>query len=94
MASTTTSNGKNYPFVISFGGMLGREALFVIANYSQLMAAKMDEPILHVHVWINGRIAIAVTRSYSKMIGGDQLPSPLRDQEMEWDLELGLRLYQ
>ena len=28
--------------------MLGREALFVLANLSSLMATKMNEPILHM----------------------------------------------
>ena len=42
--------------------MLGREALVALENLSQLMAAKMDEPILHVRGYINGQILIAVTR--------------------------------
>ena len=37
-------------FVLSVDGMLGREALVLLANLSQLIAAKMDEPILHVQV--------------------------------------------
>ena len=49
-------------FVLSVGGILGKEALVVLANLSQLMAAKMDEPILHVCVWINVWITIAVAR--------------------------------
>ena len=35
-------------FVLYVGDMIGREALVIIPNFSQLMAAKMDEPILHV----------------------------------------------
>ena len=42
--------------------MLGKEDPVAIANLSQLMAAKMEEPILHVHVWINGWTEIVVTR--------------------------------
>ena len=56
------------PFVLSVDGMLGREALVILENLSQLMAAKMDEPISHVQVWINGQFEIAVARSYSRMI--------------------------
>ena len=32
------------------------ENLIILDNLSQLMAAKMDVPILHVQGWINGRI--------------------------------------
>ena len=35
-------------FVLSIYGMLGRESLVVLASLSQLMAEKMDEPILHM----------------------------------------------
>ena len=72
--------------------MLGREALVVLTQLSQTMAVEMDEPILHVRGWINGRIATAVARSYSRMICGAQLPSPLRDREPDWDPESGIRL--
>ena len=40
--------------VLSAGGMLGRGALVILTNFSRIMAAKMDEPILHVQFWING----------------------------------------
>ena len=59
---TATRNEKNALFVLSVDGMLGREALVALDNLSQLMAAKMDEPILHVRGYINGQILIAVTR--------------------------------
>ena len=36
------------PFFLSVDGMLGREALVVLANFIQLVAEKIDEPILHV----------------------------------------------
>ena len=72
-------NGKHFheqrkhfsPFVLSVNGMLGREALVVLADLSRIMAAKIDEPILHVQGWINGHITNAVARSYSCMIRGD-----------------------
>ena len=38
------------------------------------MAEKLEEPISHVHGWVNSRIAIAVARLYSPMIRGDRLP--------------------
>ena len=84
--STSTSNGIFFPFILSVDGMIGREDLVIVANLSGLMAEKNYEPILHVRGWINGLIAIVVARSYSRMIRGDQLPSPLRDQESDWDL--------
>ena len=56
------------PFVLSVGGMIGREALIVLTNLIQLMAEKMNEPILHVQGWIKSRIAITVARSYSLVI--------------------------
>ena len=80
------------PFVLSVDEMLGKEALVVLASLSRIMAAKMDEPILHVRGWINGRIAIAVVRSYSCMIYGDRLPSSLRDWELDWNPGSGLGL--
>ena len=79
-------------FVISVDGMLGTEALVVLTQLSQIMAVIMDEPISHVRGWINGRIAITVVRSYSHMICGARLPSPLRDREPDWDPELGIGL--
>ena len=48
--------------------MIGKEDLVVLVNLSRLVAAKMDEPILHVRDWINGRIAVAVVMSYSQTI--------------------------
>ena len=50
-------------FFLSIDSMLTREALAVLAQLSQTMAAKMDEPIYHVQGWINGRIAIMFARS-------------------------------
>ena len=74
--------------------MLGKEPLVVIGSLSRLMVEKIDEPILHVRGWINVQIAIAVTRLYSRMIRGACPPSPLWDQDPDWDLVLGLGLAQ
>ena len=80
------------PFIISVGGMLGREALVVLTNLIQLVTEKMYDPILNVRGWINRRIPIAVTRSYSRMIRISWLSSPLRDRYTDWGLESGLGL--
>ena len=82
------------PFVLYVDGMLGREALVVLANFSRLVAEKIDEPISHVQGWINGRITIAFARSYSQIIHRDRLPSPLQDWDPEWYPASGLRLAQ
>ena len=57
--------------------MLREEALVILANFSLTMSGKIEEPILHVRGWINGRISIAVAWSYSCMIWDTCLPSPL-----------------
>ena len=49
---------------LSVDGMLGRETLAILRNVSQLMAAKLDELILHIRVYIGSWVAIAVARSY------------------------------
>ena len=43
-------------FSLLVGGMIGKEALVVLATLSRPMAAKTDEPILNVTGWVNGRI--------------------------------------
>ena len=91
---TTTKNENKSPFVIYVDGLLGREALAVLTNLSRLMAEKMDETILHVRGWINGRIVIVVASSYSRIICGARPPSPLWDQDPDWDPALGLGLSQ
>ena len=68
------------PLILSVGGILGKEALVVLADLSRLMEAKVDEPISHVRGWVNGRIAIAVARSYSCMILGSNLTSTPREK--------------
>ena len=50
------------PFVLSVDGTMGKELLVVLATLIQLMAAKIDEPILHVKGWVNGQIEIMVAR--------------------------------
>ena len=52
------------PFVLYVDGMLGKEALAVLANLSEIMAAKMEELIFHTCVWINGQIKIAVVKLF------------------------------
>ena len=56
------------PFVLLVDTNMGKEALLVLATLSQLMSAKMDKPILHVKGWVSVRIAIAVARSYSRVL--------------------------
>ena len=49
-------------FVLSVDGILGNEALVILANLSRLMVEKIEEIISHVCGWVNSRIAIAVAR--------------------------------
>ena len=65
------------PFVLSVDVMLGREALVVITQFSQVMEKKREEPLSQVQGWVKGRIIIAVARSYSQMIRGAWILSPL-----------------
>ena len=81
-----------FSFFISVDGMLGMEALVVISQLSRFMAEKMEEPLFQVNGWVNGPIVIDVAMSYSQMISGAQLPSPLRDRELDWDQESGIGL--
>ena len=74
--------------------MHGKEAQFVLATFSWLMAAKMEEPILRVKGWVNGRLEIAVTRSYSQMLRRAQVPIPLRTRYPDWESYSGLGLVQ
>ena len=63
-----------------------------LATLSQVMAEKMDDPILHVTGRVNGWISIAVAISYYRVLCGDQSPIPLWTREIEWALgpRLGL----
>ena len=74
-------------FVLSVDGMLGMEALVVISQLSPVMAEKMEEPILQVRGWVNGKIVIAVAMSYSQIIRRAGLSSLLQEQEPDWDPE-------
>ena len=64
--------------LFSVNEMMVKWSQVILATLSRLIAAKMEEPILHVEGWINGRIAIAVARSYSRMLCGDWVPNPLQ----------------
>ena len=66
------------PFVLSVDRILGREALVMLYQLSRVMAEKGEEPLLQIRGWVNGKIAIAVLRSYSQMICRAWLPSPLQ----------------
>ena len=79
-------------FLLLVDGMLGREALFILSQLSRVMVDKREEPLSLVRGWVNVRIAIAVARSYSRMIRGARLPSPLREREPDWDLKSGIGL--
>ena len=83
-----------FPFVISFDGMLVKEVLVILANFSGLVATKMEEPISHARIWVDFRIAMTVARSYSRMIQVSCLPSPLQDRETDWKSGSGLVLAQ
>ena len=85
--STSTSN-RNYflGFSLSVDDMLWKDALDAIMYLRQLMAEKLKEPISDIRGWVNGQIVIAVARSYSHMICGARLPSPLRDWYIYFEL--------
>ena len=72
--------------------MLGKEALVVLYQFSQFMAEKREEPLSQVQGWVNGQTEIAVAGSYSWMISGARLLSPLREQEPESYPEAGIGL--
>ena len=74
--------------------MLEKEALIVLENLSRIMAAKMEEPIFHVRGSIKGWIVIVVMISYSRIICGARLPSPLQDSDPDWGLSLSLSMAQ
>ena len=80
------------PFVPSVVGMPGREALVVLLQLSRVMSEKREEPLSQVRGWVNGKTEISVVISYSQMICGARLPSPLRERDPDWDLETGIGL--
>ena len=67
-------------FVLPVYGILGKGVLVVLTNYSQLTATQLKETLSQVRCLVNGRIAIAFARLYSRMIRGSCIPSPLRDR--------------
>ena len=64
----------------------------MLSKLIQVMADKRQEPLLQVRGWVNRRILIAIARSYSRMIRGARLPSPLQERDPGWDTELGIGL--
>ena len=79
-------------FVLLVEVMIGREPLVVISQLSQVPAEKREEHFLQLRGWVNRRIAIALERSYSRMIHKAQLPNPLREGEPGLDTESGIGL--
>ena len=79
-------------FVLSVDRMLGKKSLLVLLQLSRFMADKREEAVSQVRGWVNGQIKIAVARSYSQMIRGARPTSPLREQDPDWDPELGIKL--
>ena len=70
--------------------MLSKEAQVILATCGRLMAAKMEEPISNVKGWVNGRTAITSVMSYSRILHGARIQSPLHTREPDWDSGLGL----
>ena len=93
MVSIARKTNKS-PFSLSLDGILGKEALVVLMSVIQLMVTKIEEPLSHVHIWVNILIAIAVSRSFSHIICRACLPSNLKNQEPDWDPGSGLVLAQ
>ena len=56
------------PFVLSVDGVMGKEALVVLATLSRLMDAKLDEPIFHVTVWVKVGVVIMFARLYYRVL--------------------------
>ena len=75
------------PFVISVDRMLGRESPIVLYQLSRFIVDKRKEPLLQVRGWVKEQTAIAVARSYSRMIRGARISITLREQEPGWDLQ-------
>ena len=89
MCSTATSNIFFSPFVLSLHRMLRKETQVVLATFSSLMAAEKEKPILHIKVWVDIRITIAVARSYYQILREDHVTSPLGTQDTDWELDWG-----
>ena len=79
---------KKLSLVLSVDVMLGREALVVLLQLSRVLLEKREKLPFQLQGWVNGKIILAVARTYSQIIRGAWLPSPLWDQEPGRDLEL------
>ena len=81
---------KHFSQVCSFGGRNGREGSPILALSTELSHGRENgrTPFKSMGVG-NGRIAIAVARSYSRMIRGAWIPSPLQEQEPGCDPDQG-----
>ena len=94
------NHGKHYhnqlkqflPFVLSVDRMIWRKTLVLLLQLSRVMSEKRAEALSQVRGWVNGQITISVARSYSRMIRGSHLPSPLWEQDPDWDPESGIGL--
>ena len=75
-------------------GVLREEYIVILTSFSQLIATKIEEPPSQLFDWSNYWIEILVAKSYSHMVCGARLPSPLQDREPDWDPGLGLNLAQ
>ena len=80
--------------MLSVYGVPITEAQVLLVTLSRLVATKMEEPILHVKSWVTVQIIIVVVKSYSWILRGDRVPSPLRTLNSDWGLGfvLGLAL--
>ena len=65
--------------------MFGKEYQVLLTTLSQLMAAKTDEPILHVKGLFNGRIEIVAARSYPQGLHRARVPSNLINRYQDWE---------
>ena len=81
---------KKYLSDIGVKCMLKLLLTVVLSQLSRVMAEKRKGTLLQVRGLVNGIITIAVASSYSRMIRGDWLPSPLQEPEPKWDLGLGI----
>ena len=77
-------------FVLSVDGMIRREDLVVLLQLSRVMSENREETLFQLRGWVNGRITIAVASTYSQLIWGARLPSPLGGQEPVWYWESGI----
>ena len=79
-------------FVLSVDVMISMEALAIITPLIPNISEEREEPLSYVWGWINDLIAIAVVRSYPRIIRGAQHPIPLQYREPDWDQESVIKL--